>query len=239
MFKKLIINRREVYHKTNACIYWIDQYDSFRSFRMKEEEILDLLNRNSIISRDGHFRYTSGKHGSEYFRKDIIYSHTRLTSRLCYEIMRRVSNIYGDGMFVPQAVIGPAIGGVILSQWIAYHFSEFYKLDTPALYADKSDGEFVIKRGYEDIVKDKQVLVVEDVVNTGGSLIKLIEAVSGAGGNVICAGIICNRGNITKEELGIPNLVSLLDFPMHSWTADECPLCSKGIGLNKSLGHGV
>lgn len=209
-----------------------------------KEEILGILAEVGAVIKDSHIVYTSGKHGSAYVNKDAIYPHTQETSDLCHTLMNRIAEIrpINDMPLIPQAVVAPAVGGVILSQWIAYHFSGYWShqwLDIPALYADKVGEDFVIKRGYEKIVSGKRVLVVEDVLNTGGSVAKTIEAVRKAGGNVVVVGALCNRGGVTAEELGVPHLVSLLNVQMDAWPEAECPLCTKGVPINTSVGHGA
>jgi len=200
-----------------------------------QEEILEILARVGAVITNSHIVYTSGKHGSAYVNKDAIYPHTRETSDLCQTLANLIP-------LAPQAVVAPAVGGVILSQWVAYHFSSFWPgvwLDIPALYADKVGEEFVIKRGYEKIVSGKRVLVVEDVINTGGSVVKTIQAVRNVGGEVITVGALCNRGGVTADGLGVPYLFSLLNVTMDAWLEAECPLCVQGIPINTSVGHGV
>jgi len=130
---------------------------------MTESEILKILHNTGAIIRDDHFVYTSGKHGSSYVNKDAIYPHTKVISNLCLEIAKRFakSNI--------EVVIAPAIGGVILSQWTAHHLSRLTKRKVLGIYAEKGDDKFIIKRGYDKLLNRKNVLVVEDVINTGGS----------------------------------------------------------------------
>jgi orotate phosphoribosyltransferase len=210
-----------------------------------QQEILAILARVGAVIANSHIVYTSGKHGSAYVNKDAIYPHTRETSDLCETLMNRIADVRqptSDLVIIPQAVVAPAVGGVILSQWMAYHFSSYWSgkwMDIPALYADKVGEEFVIKRGYEKIVSGKRVLVVEDVLNTGGSVIKTIQAVRNAGGEVVAVGALCNRGGVTAEQLGIPHLVSLLDVTMDAWPEAECPLCVQGVPINTSVGHGA
>lgn len=212
--------------------------------KLNQEGILELLARVGAVITDSHIVYTSGKHGSAYVNKDAIYPHTKETSNLCHTLMGRIAELrpINDVPLIPQAVVAPAVGGVILSQWTAYHFSGYWSdcwMDIPALYADKVGEEFVVKRGYEKIVSGKRVLVVEDILNTGGSVVKTIEAVHNAGGEVVAVGALCNRGGVTAEQLGVPYLISLLNITMDAWPEAECPLCIKNIPINTSVGHGA
>lgn len=207
---------------------------------MNRQQILDLLGRLLAVITNSHFVYTSWRHGTKYLNKDAIYPHTRETSQLCLEIAERFAD---DNV---QVVIAPAVGGVILSQWVAYHLTRITGREVLGVYADKDnvDGKdtFVIKRGYEKLIPGKNVLVVEDLLTTGGSVRSVVEAVRWCKGNVVGVGVLCNRGNVTPADLAdIPKLVALVDIEMESMTADECARtgpCSKGVPINTDVGHG-
>ena len=139
-----------------------------------------------------------------------------------------------------EAVIGPAIGAAILAQWTAYHLSELTGRNVFGVYADKDgNGGFVIRRGYDQVIKGKRTLIVEDLTTTGGSLKKVVEAVRAVGGNVVGAIAICNRGSVTKEAVGDPpRFDSLVTLDLEQWPEAECELCKKGIPVNTEVGHG-
>lgn len=137
-------------------------------------------------------------------------------------------------------VIAPAIGGVILSQWVAYHLTRTNNREVLAVYAEKSvygDG-FSIKRGYDKLVAGSAVLVVEDVLTTGGSAKEVIKAVRAIGGNVLGLGVLCNRGGITPRDMGISKLIALVSIKLDASDEKECPLCAKGVPINTDVGHG-
>ncbi len=186
------------------------------------------------IMRDGHFVLKSGRHTSVYVNKDAIYPHTRLVD-LVTEQMAKLSPRDVD------VVVGPAVGGVILSTWIAHHLSRDVRVGHQVLsaYADKVEYGFALKRGYDRLVLGKEVLVVEDIVTTGDSLMKTIAAVRFRGGNVVGAVAMCNRGMITAEKLGVPMFSSLLDLPLVTFAEDDCHLCAHGVPVNVSVGHGA
>jgi orotate phosphoribosyltransferase len=208
---------------------------------MTEQEVLNLLGKVGAVITDSHIVYTSGKHGTAYVNKDAVYPHTRETSRLCLEIARE----FVDSDI--QVVIAPAIGGVILSQWVAHHLSELTGSPLPGgrdvlgVYAEKSDdgGTFIIKRGYDKLIAGKNVLVVEDVLTTGGSAKKVVEAVRAIGGNVIGLGVLCNRGGITPQDVAdVPELFALVNVKLDAYDEVDCPLCAKGIPINTDVGKG-
>ncbi len=200
---------------------------------MTEAEVLDLLQKVGAF-RSGHFVFTSGRHSDSYVNKDALYPYTHDTSRLCKAMAERFAekNI--------EAVVGPAIGAAILSQWVAYHLTEMHGEEIYGVYADKDgQGGFVLKRGYDQIVSGKRVLVVEDLTTTGGSIKKVVETVRGAGGAVLGAIAIVNRGGVTVEQVGNPDeFQSLVKLHLESWDEGECELCKKRIPVNTDIGHG-
>jgi len=202
---------------------------------MTKEYILKLLEKFGVIISHSHIVYTSGKHGDTYINKDGIYPHTKEISKLCLEIAK---NFMDNNI---QVVIAPAIGGVILSQWIAKHLTTLTKKEVLSVYAEKTnDGNsFIIKRGYDKLVVGKNVLVVEDVLTTGGSAKKVVEATRAIGGKVVGLGVLCNRGGITKEDVAcVPKLFSLINMKFDAWDEAKCPLCAKNIPINTDVGKG-
>jgi len=207
---------------------------------MTEDEVLEILQKVGAF-RSGHFVFVSGMHADTYVNKNAMYPYTREMSKLCRGIaeMFKGKNI--------DAVVGPETGGIILAQWTAYHLSEIEGREVWGVYADKdrSKGEsgdalqFVIKRGYNDLIKGKRVLVVEDLVTTGSSLRKVVEAARVAGAEVVGAVAFVNRGGVTKEMVGNPpEFVSLLTVDLEQWPEADCELCATGIPVNTDVGHG-
>ena len=200
---------------------------------MNEQDVLKILSRLNAVLTDSHIVYTSGKHGRAYINKDAIYPHTKETSQLC----RAIAEQFLDSDV--EVVIAPSIGGVILSQWVAYHLTEITGREVLGVYSEKEGDSFVIKRGYDKIVQGKKVLVVEDVLTTGGSVKKVIEATRALEGNVVGLGVLCNRGGITPQDVSDPpKLFALVNVKFDSWDEAECPLCSKGVPINTDVGKG-
>ena len=202
---------------------------------INEAEVLDLLGSVNGIITNSHIVYTSGKHGSAYVNKDAIYPHTSATSRLCQAIAEH---------FAPKnidAVLAPAVGGVILSQWTAHHLSGLYGREVLGVYAEKAEtgDSFVIKRGYDRLIAGKNVLVVEDVLTTGGSVKKVVETANAIGAKIVGVGALCNRGGISSAELGnVPELYALVNVTLDAWEEATCPLCAKGVPINTNVGKG-
>jgi len=202
---------------------------------VNEKEVLKMLEGVGAVITDSHIVYTSGKHGSAYVNKDAVYPHTRETSRLCREIAYQFAN---DNV---QVVIAPAIGGVILMTWTARHLSDMTLNGREVLgvYAEKDGDGFVIKRGYDKLVARKNVLVVENILTTGGSVKKVIEAVRILGGNIVGLAVLCNRGGITAKDVGgVPKLFALANVKLEAWDEADCPLCRQGVPINTDVGQG-
>jgi len=95
-----------------------------------------------------------------------------------------------------------------------------------------------LRRGYDGIVRDRRVLVVEDVVNTGGSLRETVRAVRAAGGIVVAAVALVNRGGMRASDVEVPALHALMDLALDAWDAEACPLCRAGVPVNATVGKG-
>jgi orotate phosphoribosyltransferase len=199
---------------------------------LTDAEVLDIYQKVGGF-RSGHFVFVSGLHADTYINKNAVYPYTKEVSKICRGIAERFA---GKGI---EIVVGPATGGIILSQWVAHHLSEIDGREVYTAYADKDGEGFVIKRGYEDIVKGKKTLVVEDLVTTGGSVKKVIEEARRVGGDVVGAAVVVNRGEVTAEMVGNPGeFISMLTVHMEQWPENECDLCKRSIPINTDIGHG-
>jgi orotate phosphoribosyltransferase len=186
-----------------------------------------ILAEARAIITGSHIVYTSGKHGSAYVNKDAVYPNTARVAELCRHLADAAKP------HRPDVVCGPAMGGIILAQWTGHH------LGLPAVYAEKvSEGGMALRRGYDRLVAGKRVLVVEDILNTGGSIKEAIAAVGAAGGEVVAAAALVNRGGVTAADVGAPALVALLDVALDAWDAAACPLCRDGVPVNTEVGKG-
>lgn len=201
---------------------------------MDTKALVISLESIGAIIRDSHLIYTSGRHGKAYVNKDALYPRTALTSDVCYSMAKAYAteNI--------EVVLAPALGGIVLSQWVAHHLSDMTDTEVLAVYAEKApSGEgFVLKRGYDQLIAGKRTLILEDVLTTGGSVKKVVELAQTLGAHVRGVAAFCNRGGLTAEALGAPKLFSLLELTLDSWEAKDCPLCKQGIPINTNVGKG-
>jgi len=125
---------------------------------------------------NSHFVGTSGDHMSVYITKDKLLPHTAETFR----VTQLMAEIFKD--LDVDVVAAPVVGGVILGNLVAYHLSLLQKKEILSVYSEKTldgDGPMVFKRGYDQLIKGKKVLIIDDTVATGFSVKKMIDVVRG------------------------------------------------------------
>lgn len=205
----------------------------------KSERPADVLRDANAIT-EGHFVFKSGMHSGVYVNKDMLYTDASTIALLCMDLGQPFVDRKHQGL-MPQVVVGPAIGGVILAHCVAKHlaFDSTSDESVRSLFADKDGEGFIVRRGYDKFVKGKRVLIVEDIMTTGGSVRGTVDAVRRVGGAVVGVAAICNRGRVTAEMLGVPRLVSLVEMNFETWAESECLLCREGVPINVELGHGA
>jgi orotate phosphoribosyltransferase len=201
------------------------------------DAILQVFVDLGAIIRDSHFVYTSGRHSSVYINKDALYLHSEAISMLCREMARPYFSVRVD------VVVGPVLGGVVLSQWVAHHLnSQRTTGETLAIYAEKSDDDadkkFMFPRGYDRYIPGQNVLIVEDILTTGGSVRQIVDLVRRHGGSVSGVSALCNRGNVQAGDIGDVPIHSLLELSLQTYSAEECPFCQQRIPINSELGKG-
>lgn len=180
---------------------------------------------------EGHFLLTGGQHSDQYVEKNLAladpYNHSYRLGEMLAECFREAE---------VQTIVAPAAGAIALGQWVAYHLARLTERKVESVFAEReraSEGqEFGLRRVFKNKVKGKKVLVVEDILTTGGSAKSVSCMVQAEGGEVIGVGAIVNRGKVTADDLGVPRLESLVEVDMRSWDKNECPLCKKGQGID-------
>lgn len=197
------------------------------------DETLTILKKVGAIITDSHIVYTSGRHGDAYINKDALYPHTKETARVGELFAEKFKDKDVD------VVAAPALGGIILETWTAYYLSKLKNKEVLGVYAEKKDGDLVFTRGYDKLLKDKNVLVIEDLTTTGGSVKKVVDSVRNAGGNVVAVCVMVNRDveKVTEEVIGAP-FSSLASVNMKSYDPTDCELCKNNVPVNTDVGHG-
>ena len=204
-------------------------------------KVVDILKKIGAVITDDHFVYTSGKHGSVYINKDALYPHTAETSEVC----RTMAEMFKDKDI--DVVVAPAVGGTILSQWVAYHLSQLKNKEILSAYTEKDAGTTasaaesnqLFRRGYDLIVKGKKVLVLEDLTTTGISVKQVVDCVRAAGGEVVSVCVMVNRDpkNVNEASVGAPFAAADV---LEAQAFDEvtCPWCKANKPINTTVGHG-
>lgn len=211
---------------------------------MTEDEALSKMEKVGAVLTGDHFVYTSSRHGNAYINKDAIFPHVLILSEFCRKIASHFNSHRRDKEV--DIVVAPALGAIGLCQWVAYwlapypeHYSRAGKILAAYAEEDQETGKRVFRRGFANLIGSKRVLVVEDILTTGGSALKVIEAVRELKGEVIGLGVLCNRGGVTAQDVGnVPDLFALTNVQLDSWSEDKCPLCAKGIPVNTVIGKG-
>ena len=184
---------------------------------LEQKEILEIFRETKVL-REGHFRLTSGNHSKKYMQCAQVLQYPNFTEKLCEDLARRFK-----GQEI-HAVVAPAIGGII----VAYEIAKV--LGVRALFTEREDGKMTFRRGF-DLEEDENVLVVEDVITTGGSVYEVIDAVKERGANVCGVGVLVDRsgGNV---RFGVKT-EALISIEIETWEPEECPLCKEGIPIVK------
>lgn len=184
---------------------------------MEKEKILKIFEETSLMQK-GHFLLTSGRHSDTYMQCARLFEYPQYSQLIAEDIAKAFKDDKID------LVIGPAMGGVILS----YEVSR--QLNVRNVFAERTDGTMSLRRGFE-ILPELNVLIVEDVVTTGGSVFEVIELVKDLGANIAGVGLVVDRSN-GKVDFGCKKY-AVLTTEVVSYEAKDCPICSTGEPLVK------
>lgn len=186
---------------------------------MTDEQVLDALERANAL-RTGHFVLTSGRHSDRYVQCARILEDPALTTRLAQTAVSRLP----EGLAV-DLVAAPAVGGLIIG------FAVAQALGVKFIFSEREQGAMVFRRSF-DVPSGARVLVVEDVVTTGGSVAEVIELVRNAGGEVAGVVSLIDRGS--DKRFDAPYW-PLLQLEVESWDPASCTLCDSNMPVH-SLG---
>lgn len=187
---------------------------------MTEAEVKQLLIDTKAIL-EGHFLLTSGLHSPLYVEKFNVLQHPEYTEKLCHEI---AAHFKDKGV---ETVIGPATGGIILAQITGR------ALGTRAIFTEREKGVMTLRRGFT-IAPGEKVLIVEDIVTTGGSIREVVDVVNKAGGDIVGVSLLVDRSG-GKADFGVPKekVHPLLHLDVQTYKPEECPLCKEGIPMTE------
>jgi orotate phosphoribosyltransferase len=178
---------------------------------MTDEQVHEALQDAGAIL-DGHFQLTSGRHSDTYVQCARVLEDPGLTTRLAREMVARLGNAEVD------LVAAPAVGGIIIG------FAVAQALDVRFIFSERKEGEMLLRRSFH-VDPGSRVLVVEDVVTTGGSVAEVVDLVEAAGGQVVGVVSIIDRGG---EKAFDSEFSPLLRLEVDSWEPESCALCAAG-----------
>jgi orotate phosphoribosyltransferase len=184
---------------------------------MTRDELLGLFRRSGALL-DGHFRLSSGLHSSGYLQCALVLQHPRHAEALGRALADRTRD------FGATVVLSPALGGVVIGHEVGRG------LGVRAVFAERQDGALTLRRGFT-IGEDDRVLVVEDVLTTGGSTRETMQVAVAAGGRVVGAASVVDRsGGAVRWDVPF---AALLEIALPTYEASQCPLCAQGLPLVK------
>jgi orotate phosphoribosyltransferase len=180
---------------------------------LTEEKILEIFSATEVLL-EGHFLLTSGRHSARYLQCARVFQYPEQAAKLSAGLAAHFRSQRID------VCLGPALGGVILAYETARH------LGCRAMFAEREqDGKMALRRGFR-IKPGERVLVLEDVVTTGGSVREVLELTGSLGGEPAGVGAVVDRSGGTVD-FGVP-FVPLLRLEVETFSAADCPLCRTG-----------
>ena len=187
---------------------------------MNRDDLLDLFRKSGALL-DGHFRLTSGLHSSGYLQCALVLQRPDQAEALGRAIAERLRHVR------PTLVLSPALGGVVIGHEVAR------ALGIRAIFAERQDSALTLRRGFV-IGEADRVLVVEDVLTTGGSTRETMQVARAAGGQIVGAAAIVDRGGGGQgnTRFDVP-FAALLDVDLPTYEPEKCPLCAQGFPVIK------
>jgi len=170
------------------------------------------MQREGII-KEGHFLLTSGNHSHVYIDKDAILYNKEIRNEIVSKLLIKLMNVKKF-----HIIISPGNAGVPWGSFVAD------RLDVPFVYTEKVNGEINLRKSFEKPLKDKSVLIIEDIISTGSSIKKVIDILKHVGAKNIYAAAIWDRK-------GINNVVAVFKHKIENWKPENCPLCQENIIL--------
>jgi orotate phosphoribosyltransferase len=188
----------------------------------QESTVLNLFERTSAYLH-GHFRLTSGLHSSEYLQCALVLQHPAHAESLGRDLAGKVLALLPGGHV--DVVASPAVGGLIIGHEVARASGARF------IFTERgTDGRMILRRGFS-VQPGESVVVIEDVVTTGGSTREVVELLQAAGARVLAAGSIIDRSG-GSAQVGAPR-VALVTLQVTAWLPEDCPLCRQGLPVAK------
>lgn len=179
---------------------------------MTEAEILEHFRATGALL-EGHFLLSSGLHSPQYLQCALALRHPRDAARFGVAIAEQFAGQKFD------AVVSPAIGGLIIG------FAVAQSLDVPFFWTERENGTMIVRRGFS-VAENEKLLVIEDVITTGGSTRECIAAVEKLGAQVVAAASIIDRSGGAADVGVSRGALATLNVP--TFKPENCPMCERG-----------
>lgn len=184
---------------------------------MTPPQVIELFTQCGALL-EGHFKLSSGLHSAGYLQCALVLQHSVHAATLGTALADRIRSLG------PVVVVSPALGGIIIGHEVAR------ALQVRAVFGERMDGRLTLRRGFR-LARADRVIVVEDVLTTGGSTLETIAMVREAGGEVVGATALIDRGGV-QRDLGVPfEALAEISWPLHE--PHLCPLCVSGVPIIK------
>jgi orotate phosphoribosyltransferase len=189
---------------------------------MDQDAVLDLFRKSGALL-EGHFRLSSGLHSDRYLQSALVLQYPEFAEALGTALADRTRHLQ------PTAVLSPALGGIVIGQEVGR------ALGVRALFAERENGKLTLRRGFTLDPSDR-LLIVEDVITTGGSTRETAAVGEAHGAFVAGAAAIIDRGS-DPARLDLP-MQSLVRLEVPTFAPESCPLCAKGVAVTKPGSRG-
>ena len=184
---------------------------------MEPRELLKLLQETGAML-EGHFLLTSGRHSKMYIEKFRILEHPRALDDVCRAMSETVQNQN------VELVLGAAIGGILIAGGVGRY------LDVKHIFSERVDGKMELRRGFS-ITKGQRIIIVEDIITTGGSVFELIQLAKDCEAEIVHVVDLVDRSS-GEVNFEVPT-TALLTIPSESWEPEDCPLCQQGVAITQ------
>ncbi len=207
-----ISNESEIKLRYGVILFYSNGKRENRQHSGKMDSILDRFRETDALL-EGHFVLSSGLHSANYLQCALALQYPSEAAELGRVIARQFVD---DAV---EAVVSPAIGGIVIG------YATASALNVRFIWTERESGLMTLRRGFS-VREGERVLVVEDVITTGGSTRECIEALAKRGANVVAAASIIDRSN-RKADVGVRR-ISLESLDVPSYAPDACPMCARG-----------
>lgn len=177
---------------------------------MNTEEVLNEFRAAGALL-EGHFILSSGLHSPVFLQKAKVFADAVRTAKLCKALAEKVRSELSEA---PDIIVSPAVGGIVPG----YEMGR--QMGLPAIYVEREEGEFRLRRGFE-LSPGQKVLVVEDIVTTGLSSRECIDSLKATGATILAEACLIDRSG-GKADVGVP-LIALASVEFPAYAPDDLP----------------